>query len=48
MKNFNISRDELNEEIDICMGTILDLYYQIEEKFNKKLVTSRRGRPPKQ
>ena len=46
-KNFNISRDELNEEIDICIGTIIDLYYQIEEKFNKIYVRSRRGRPAK-
>ena len=46
-KNFDISRDELNEEINICMGTILDLYYQVEEKFNKKYVISRRGRPAK-
>ena len=46
-KNFNISRDELNQEIDICMGTILDLYYQIEEKYNKIYIKSRRGRPAK-
>ena len=47
MKNFRISRDELNQEIDICIGTILDLYYQIEEKYNKIYVKSRRGRPAK-
>ena len=47
MKNFRISRDEINEEIDICMGTILDLYYQIEEKYNKIFIKSRRGRPAK-
>ena len=47
MKNFRISRDELNEEVDICMGTILDLYYQIEEKYNKIFIKSRRGRPVK-
>ena len=47
VKNFNISRTKLNEEIDICMGTILDLYYQIEEKYNKIYVKSRRGRPAK-
>ena len=46
-KNFDISRDELNQEIDICIGTILDLYYQIEEKYNKIYVKSRRGRPAK-
>jgi len=46
-KNFRISRDELYQEIDICMGTILDLYYQIEEKYNKIYVKSRRGRPAK-
>ena len=39
--------DELNQEIDICMGTILDLYYQIEEKYNKIYIKSRRGRPAK-
>jgi hypothetical protein len=47
MKNFHISRDELNQEVDICIGTILDLYYQIEEKYNKIYVKSRRGRPAK-
>ena len=47
MKNFRISRDEINNEIDICMGTILDLYYQIEEKYNKIYLKSRRGRPAK-
>ena len=47
MKNFRISRDEINEEIDICMGTILHLYYQIEEKYNKIFIKSRRGRPAK-
>ena len=47
VKNFNISRTKLNEEIDICMVTILDLYYQIEEKYNKIYVKSRRGRPAK-
>ena len=46
-KNFNISRDELNDEIDICIGTILDLYYQVEEKYNKIYIKSRRGRPAK-
>jgi len=46
-KNFCITKDELNKEIDICMGTILDLYYQIEEKYNKIYVKSRRGRPAK-
>tara|TARA_B100000676_G_scaffold255972_1_gene263067 strand:- start:540 stop:1070 length:531 start_codon:yes stop_codon:yes gene_type:complete len=46
-KNFDISRDELNKEVDICMGTILDLYYQIEEKYNKIYIKSRRGRPVK-
>ena len=47
MKNFDISRDDINKEIDICMGTILDLYYQIEEKYNKIYLKSRRGRPAK-
>ena len=46
-RNFHITKDELYQEIDICMGTILDLYYQIEEKYNKIYVKSRRGRPAK-
>ena len=46
-KNFNISKDELIKEIDICMGTILDLYYQVEEKYSKIYIKSRRGRPVK-
>jgi len=47
-KNFHITKDEIYQEIDICMGTILDLYYQIEEKYNKIYIKSRRGRPAKQ
>ena len=47
-KNFRITKDEIYQEIDICMGTILDLYYQIEEKYNKIYIKSRRGRPAKQ
>ena len=47
-KNFRITKDEIYQEIDICIGTILDLYYQIEEKYNKIYVKSRRGRPAKQ
>ena len=46
-KNFRITKDEIYQEIDICIGTILDLYYQIEEKYNKIYVKSRRGRPAK-
>ena len=46
-KNFRITKDEIYKEIDICMGTILDLYYQIEEKYNKIYIKSRRGRPVK-
>lgn len=46
-KNFRITKDEIYQEIDICMGTILDLYYQIEEKYNKIYIKSRRGRPSK-
>ena len=46
-KNFRITKDEIYQEIDICMGTILDLYYQIEEKYNKIYIKSRRGRPAK-
>ena len=38
---------EINQEVDICIGTILDLYYQIEEKYNKIFIKSRRGRPAK-
>ena len=47
-KNFRITKDEIYQEIDICIGTILDLYYQIEEKYNKIYIKSRRGRPAKQ
>ena len=46
-KNFRITKAEIYQEIDICMGTILDLYYQIEEKYNKIYIKSRRGRPAK-
>jgi len=46
-KNFRITKDELNKEIDICIGTILDLYYQVEEKYSKIYIKSRRGRPVK-
>ena len=38
---------EINKEIDICIGTILDLYYQVEEKYSKIYIKSRRGRPVK-
>lgn len=46
-KNFRMSKDDVYKEIDICIGTILDLYYQIEEKYNKIYIKSRRGRPVK-
>jgi hypothetical protein len=46
-KSFRITKDEVHQEIDICMGTILDLYYQIEEKYSKIYIKSRRGRPVK-
>jgi hypothetical protein len=47
-KQFNITREELNEEIDGCLGKLIDLYYIIESKYQKyNNVSSGRGRPAK-
>ena len=45
IKYFNISKEEVIQEALECRGEIIDLYYIIEDKYRKKLITSKRGRP---
>ena len=46
-KYFDIDRDQLEEEMLKCRGELKDLYYIIENKYEPKIVKSRRGRPKK-
>ena len=36
-KHFDISKEEVDEEIMKCRGELIDLYYIIEDKYKKKL-----------
>ena len=46
-KYFSIDRSQVEEEALKCRGELIDLYYIIEDKYRKKLITSKRGRPKK-
>ena len=45
VKHFNISKEEVIQEALECRGEIIDLYYIVEDKYRKNLITSKRGRP---
>ena len=47
VKNFQITKDEVKEEMVNCRGSLIDLYYIIEDKYRKQFKVSRRGRPKK-
>ena len=34
-KNFNITKEQIFEEIDRCLGDLIDFYYLIEDKYQK-------------
>tara|TARA_Y100001938_G_C8093322_1_gene436502 strand:+ start:3037 stop:3522 length:486 start_codon:yes stop_codon:yes gene_type:complete len=36
-KHFQITREEIDEEVMKCRGELIDLYYIIEDKYKKKL-----------
>ena len=40
-------QQQAQEEALECRGSIIDLYYIIEEKYRKQIKVSRRGRPKK-
>lgn len=47
---FKCNKEQVIEEMEKCSGSILDLYYIIEDKYkiyNIPTTTKRRGRPPK-
>ena len=46
-KNFDITREQVEEEAIECRDDLIDLYYIIEEKYRKKQYVSKRGRPRK-
>ena len=48
VKNFQITKDEVQEEMINCRGSLIDLYYIIEEKYKiKYIIHEKRGRPRK-
>jgi len=47
-KNFQITKDEVKEEMVNCCGSLIDLYYIIDEKYKiKYIIHEKRGRPRK-
>ena len=46
-KNFDITKQQAEEEALKCCGSLIDLYYIIEDKYRKQIKVSRRGRPKK-
>ena len=47
-QNFQITKDEIQKEMLNCRGSLIDLYYIIEEKYKIKYVKhEKRGRPKK-
>ena len=47
-QNFQITKDEVKEEMVNCRGSLIDLYYIIEEKYKiKYIIHEKRGRPRK-
>tara|TARA_R100000742_G_C4279084_1_gene102866 strand:- start:204 stop:701 length:498 start_codon:yes stop_codon:yes gene_type:complete len=47
IRNFDITREQVEKEALECCGELIDLYYIIEEKYRKKHYVSKRGRPRK-
>ncbi len=47
-QNFQITKDEVKKEMVNCRGSLIDLYYIIEEKYKiKYIIHEKRGRPKK-
>ena len=46
-KNFDLTKQQAEEEALKCSGELIDLYYIIEDKYRKQIKVSRRGRPKK-
>ena len=47
-QNFQMTKDEVKEEMVNCRGSLIDLYYIIEEKYKiKYVIHEKRGRPKK-
>ena len=49
-KYFRCNKDQVEEEMLNCSGSLIDLYYIIEDKYRIVLMPvplKRRGRPPK-
>ncbi len=45
VKNFQMTKDEVKEEMVNCRGSLIDLYYIIEETYkNKHIIQDTRGR----
>jgi len=47
VKHFNITKEQAQEEALECCGSLIDLYYIIEDKYRTQITPSRRGRPKK-
>ena len=46
--NFKCNEEQVYEEIDKCSGSLMDLYYIMEDKYPKyNIIRSKRGRPKK-
>jgi len=46
--NFKCNEEQVYEEIDKCSGSLMDLYYIIEDNYPKyNIIRSKRGRPKK-
>jgi len=47
-KNFNITKEQIFEEIDKCLGDLTDFYYLIEDKYQKyNIITSKKSKSKK-
>ena len=46
-KNFDLTKQQAEEEALKCSGELIDLYYIIEDKYRTQTKPSRRGRPKK-
>ena len=48
VKHFNVTKEQAQEEALECCGSLIDLYYIIEDKYPKyNIIRSKRGRPKK-
>jgi hypothetical protein len=47
VKHFDVTKEQAQEEALKCCGSLIDLYYIIEDKYRKQIKVSRRGRPKK-